>query len=495
LTGGPLHLAIDLGATEGRGLLGRLSPEGLVLEEAHRFAYKPVHADGRLRWPLARILDGILESIREARGMAMLLDGALETVGCSSWGGDYGLLDAEGRLVEDPIAHRQPARDGAVERVLEIVSRGELFELTGMPALGSHTLFRLHEHVRGGLPRGARRLLMIADLVHHALCHSTSGEYTNAATTQLVDPRSGTWADELFSRLGLPRDLMPEIVPPGTELGRLDAALQGRLETGPIRVLAPATHDAASAVAGTPLLKGWASVCSGASSRVGVERDAPLLSDAARRSDFTNQGGAHGSVHLVKTLRGLGILEACRAEWAARGESMDQGGLRAALSGIEEVAGVVFPDDPRFLEPRSMTAELRAALAETKQEVPDEPVYLTKVVLDSLALRYASVVRTLESVTGETVPGIHIVGGGSLNAYLNQATANASGLPVLAGPAEATAVGNIMLQAVACGTIGSAAEGRGLVERFARPRRYEPRDSPTWRQAGETYREIEAARA
>jgi len=378
-----------------------------------------------------------------------------------------------------------------MESVLRKVPREEIFHRTGIQFLQFNTLFQLYVHVREGLPAGARRLLMIPDLCHQALCGSTSGEHTNASTTQLVDVRTGKWADDLFSRLALPREVMPEVVPPGTDLGELRPALQKELGLGPLRVLAPATHDTGSAVAGTPLEPGWAYVSSGTWSLVGVERTSPLVSDAVARANFTNEGGACGTVRFLKNVMGLWILDSCRHEWEVRGQSADLDSLLAAAEAIERPPGLVFPDHPRFFNPKSMTAELQGALAETGQRVPDDPARLTRVVLDSLALRYASVVRTIESLTGEAVPGLHIVGGGCQNEYLNQATADAARRPVLAGPAEATATGNLLLQAVASGRIASLAEGRALVTRAVRPRRFEPRERPGWTEAAERYREIE----
>jgi rhamnulokinase len=402
---------------------------------------------------------------------------------------DYGLLDAGGRLLEDPVCYRDHRTDGAMERVLREIPREEIFHRTGIQFLQFNTLFQLAVHAREGLPSGARRLLMIPDLCHQSLCGAASGEYTNASTTQLLDVRARRWADDLFSRLALPRELMPDLVEPGTVLGELRASLQK--EPGPTRVVAPATHDTASAVVGTPLEPGWAYVSSGTWSLVGVERKAPLVTPAVARANLTNEGGAFGTVRLLKNVMGLWILDSCRHEWEERGLSADLEGLLAAAAAIERPPGLVFPDHPRFFNPPSMTAEVQGALAETGQGVPDDPARLARVVLDSLAFRYASVVRTIEALTGEAVPGLHVVGGGCLNDYLNQATADAALRPVLAGPAEATATGNLLLQAVASGELPSLAEGRRRVAQSVRPRRFEPRERPGWTEAAERYREIE----
>jgi rhamnulokinase len=485
------HLAIDLGAGSGRALLGRFTGGELVLQDVHRFHYPPSVSGGRLRWDMGLILRGVKDGLGEARRAAATVGGAVETVGVDSWGVDYGLLDAGGRLVEDPVCYRDHRTDGAMERVLRHVPREWIFQRTGIQFLQFNTLFQLHVHVREGLPAGARRLLMIPDLCHHALCGATVGEYTNASTTQLLDVRTRSWADDLFSRLELPLDLMPGIVAPGTDLGELRPALQKERGLGPVRVLAPATHDTASAVAGTPLPPGWAYVSSGTWSLVGVEREGPLVGDAVARANFTNEGGAFGTVRFLKNVMGLWILDCCRMEWAASGRGGERGELLEAAGRIEGVDGLVYPDHPRFFNPASMTAELQSALAESGQEATDEPARLAKVVLDSLALRYASVVRTIEELTGAPVPGVHIVGGGCRNDYLNQATADAAERPVLAGPAEATAIGNLLLQAIASGRLGTLAEARRLVEQAVRPRRFEPRGRRRWRAASARYREIE----
>jgi rhamnulokinase len=487
----PFHVAVDLGAGSGRVMLGRLAPESASLEEVHRFAYPPRIEAGRLRWSFPAILDGVKQGLREALRAAGVRGGLIRTLGVDSWGVDYGLLDAGGKVLEDPVCYRDHRTDGAIERVLREVPREEIFQRTGIQFLQFNTIFQLHEHAREGLPAGARRLLMIPDLCHHALCGSTSGEYTNASTTQLLDVRTRRWADDLFSRLGLPRELMPDVLAPGSPLGELRPALQKELALPPLQVVAPATHDTGSAVAGTPLEPGWAYVSSGTWSLVGVERRSPLVGDAVARANFTNEGGVFGSIRFLKNVMGLWILDSCRQEWAERGLSSDLDLLLPAAATIERPPGFVFPDHPRFFNPASMTAEVQGALAETGQRVPDDPARLTRVILDSLALRYASVVRSIEQLTGEAIPGIHIVGGGCLNDYLDQATANAAGRPVAAGPAEATATGNLLLQAVAVGSLASLAEGRQLVARAMRGRRFEPRDAAAWAEASERYREVE----
>ena len=489
MSGVSRYLAFDLGAGSGRGMLGRVSGAGLELQELHRFHYPPAESGGHLRWPFATILAGIeagLARAREAEGEP------LESVGVCSWGVDYGLVDEAGCLLEEPIAYRDHRTDGAVERVLELVPRSEIFASTGLQFLQFNTLFQLYAHVRAGLPRDAHRLLMIPDLVHLALCGSTLGEYTNASTTQLIDVRTRNWADPLFERLGLPRALMPELALPGAALGELRASLRRELGLGALRVVAPPTHDTASAVAGTPLEPGWAYLSSGTWSLVGVERAQPLLSDAVARANFTNEGGAFGTIRLLKNVMGLWLLESCRREWEAASREAGLEALLGSAAALERSPGVVFPDDAGFFNPSSMSRALLDALAATGQQVGDAPAVLARVVLDSLALRYASVVRTIESLTGESVLGIHVVGGGCRNDYLNQATADAARRPVRAGPVEATAIGNLLLQAIASGRVASLAEGRALVARSLEPKRFEPRERSAVNALASRYAELEA---
>jgi rhamnulokinase len=486
------RVAVDLGAGSGRALLGRVEGEALLLEEVHRFHYGPMRHDGHLRWDMASLLEGLTMGLRHAQTAAEGHGGSLRSIGVDSWAVDYGLVDDGGRLLEDPIAYRDERTDGIMAEVFERVPRHEIFTRTGIQFLQLNTLYQLFAHVKGGLPNRAHRLLMIPDLCHHHLCGSTRSEATNASTTQMWNAEAGRWDEELLDRLGLPVHLLPDVVPAGTVLGSLLPERRAEARIGEVVVLAPATHDTASAVAGTPLEDGWAYLSSGTWSLLGVERGEPVLSEDAGLANFTNEGGVDGTVRFLKNVMGLWILESCRKEWRAAGRPSDLESLLTEVASTSRSQGVVFPDDPRFFNPPSMVRELQSSLAETGQPPAEEPAALARVVLDSLALRYASVLDTIERLTGRSVPGVHVVGGGSLNEYLNQATADVSERPVRAGPAEATAAGNLVVQAMADGEIPSLAEGRRLLGRDARLRRYEPRRSREWSGAKRLYREIEA---
>jgi rhamnulokinase len=456
-------------------MLGRLGDDGLLLREVHRFTYPAAERHGHLRWDVDRIWSSIKDGLRAAQAAARDLGGEIASGGVDSWGVDYGLVDSAGVLVEEPACYRDPLRTALMTEVLERVPRDQMFARTGTQFLPFNTIYQLYAHVKEGIPSGAAKLLMMPDLFHARLTDTARGEYTNATTTQLLDPRRGRWDDELFRSLGLPRELMPELARPGDSLGTLRPALQAELGLPALSVIAPATHDTGSAVAGTPLRPGWAYISSGTWSLVGVERTEPLIAPEVERASFTNEGGAYGTVRFLKNVMGLWILESCRREWAKQGLATDHSELLRAAAAFDRPQGILFPDHPRFFNPPSMLAAVQAALADSGQPTSQDPARLTRVILDSLALRYSSVIATIEHLTGEAIPGIHVVGGGSLNEYLNQATADATRKPVLAGPVEATAVGNLLVQAVASGNKESLVEARDQLAQSTSPRTFEPR--------------------
>jgi len=485
-----LHAAVDLGAGSGRVLVGGLSPDDVSLEEAHRFAYAPRQSDGCLRWDFERLLDGMRIGLRRAGAIAARERRRLRSIGVDSWGVDYGLIDRDGRLVEEPICYRDPRAAPMMERALRRIERETLFRETGIQFLTFNTVYQLMAHADRGLPPAAARLLMIPDLCHHALCGSSTGEHTNASTTQLLNIRTGEWDDRVFDRLELPRRLMPPLRSAGTELGPLREDLQQALGLPGASVVQPATHDTAGVVAGMSLLPAWAFISSGTWSLVGVERTSPLLDEPVLAANFTNERGVCGTFRVLTNVAGLWILDCCRREWHAAGQDPGLPRLLEGVATVPDCAGLVYPDAQRFFNPASMVGEVHAALAETGQPAPHDPVLLTKIILDSLAFRYASVVRTIERLTGERLAGIHIVGGGAQNGYLNQATANTTGRPVLAGPVEATSLGNILVQAVACEAT-TLAEGRQWIAEAFPPSRFEPSDGLAWQAAARQYAEIE----
>ena len=487
-----LFAAVDLGAGSGRVFLAGVAPGELLLDEVRRFQYPPREAAGHLRWDAARIFAEIEAGLRAAGERARTLGRPVRSIGVDSWGVDYALLDAEGRLLEDPVCYRDARTRGVPARVFAKVPRAEVFRRTGIQVLDFNTLFQLDAHRREGLPPGAHRLLLIPDLVNHRLTGRAVTEYTNATTTQLVDAATCEWDRDLAERLELPGPLLGEIVPAGTDLGPLAGERAGDLGLEGVHVVAPATHDTGSAVAGAPLAPGWAYISSGTWSLVGIERAGPLVNDDVARANFTNEGGAYGTIRFLKNVMGLWILERCRQEWEEDGRGEPYERLLSAVAAIDRSPGLMFPDDPRLLNPPKMTAAIAQQMAETGQALPGSPAALARVILDSLALRYASVLRTIESLTGAAVGGVQIVGGGSRNEYLSQATADAGGRLVLAGPVEATVIGNVLVQAVAAGRFASLAEARGHIAERAQPRRFAPRPSSTWIDLARRYEDLEA---
>jgi rhamnulokinase len=330
------------------------------------------------------------------------------------------------------------------------------------------------------------------DLVHHRLTGRAVTEYTNATTTQLVDAATGRWDRALAESLDLPATLFPEIVPAGTDLGPLRGERAQPMALDGAHVVAPATHDTGSAVAGAPLAEGWAYISSGTWSLVGVERASALVSPEVARANFTNEGGAYGTIRFLKNVMGLWILERCRKEWEEDGSGDSHDRLLAAVAAIDGWPGLIFPDDPRLLNPPRMTVALAQQMSETGQAPPESAAATAKVILDSLALRYASVVWTIEALTGQAVAGVQVVGGGSRNDYLSQATADASGRPVVAGPVEAAVIGNVLIQAVTAGRFPSLAAARGHVAERVQARQFRPRPAARWTEMTRRYRDLEA---
>ena len=374
-----------------------LGPGELRLEEIRRFHYPPRECDGHLRWDFAKILNEIKTGLCSAGERARELGQRVRSIGVASWGVDYGFIDATGKLLHDPICYRDSRTQGVMDEVFARLTKQELFTRTGLQLMPFNTLFQLYAHASEGIPREAHRLLLIPDLVNLSLTGRAVTEYTNATTTQMINAASQTWDTELLNQLDLPVKLMPEIISAGDVVGPLCLAEAVGLEN--TQVLAPATHDTGSAVVGTPLEEGWAFISSGTWSLVGVERDSVLIDARVFAHNFTNEGGAFGTTRFLKNVMGLWILESCRREWHEGDAEYDK--LLARLAEIDGYPALIVPDDERFFKPASMLDALAEALSENNQRVPDDPITMTKVILDSLAFRYASVLKKIESLTGK----------------------------------------------------------------------------------------------
>jgi rhamnulokinase len=474
---------VDLGAGSGRVILGRFGKEKLELEELHRFPNRVARSGGHERWNSAALFAEIVD------GLAKLPDGGrgVASIGVDTWAVDYGLFDGAGRLLEEPICYRDDRTRGLPEKVFEIVSRAEIFARTGIASQPFNTLFQLFAHRNdGSWPREAERLLMMPDLLHYFLCGRMAGERTNASTTQMLSLDSGEWDRELCSRLDLPDSILPPVVAPGTLLGELSPDLARRLNLPPIGIVAPATHDTGSAVAATPLEEGWAYISSGTWSLVGVETSSPIVTEKALAENFTNERGLGGSFRFLKNVMGLWILEECARAWRKSRELSSEEIARGVAS-APAFAGFLFPDDPRFFHPTDMAQAVRGSLQETGQQAAAEPFGLARVVLESLALRCGSVLASVERHTGRILCGIRVVGGGSRNEFLNQAIADATGLEVLAGPAESTAIGNLLAQAITGGRFADLSKGREFLASALPSKRFLPKDREAWKTAAAEY--------
>jgi rhamnulokinase len=476
--------AVDLGAQSGRVAVGRFDGERLSVEEVHRFANVPVRVRGTLHWDVLRLYGDVLDGLRAAAARD-----EVASVAVDSWGVDFGLLDRADRLVQNPVHYRDSRRAAAVDGVYARVGARTLYDRTGIQLMPINTVFELAAMAAEPdlVLAAADRLLLIPDLVHHWLCGAKTTELTNATTTQCYDARAGAWAVDLLEQLDVPVRLLPEIVEPATQLGPVTDESSGAAGA---TVVAAATHDTGSAVAGTPLGGEHAAFLSvGTWSLVGIESPTPVLGDEAFRANLTNEGGVGGSFRVLRNVTGLWLLEECRRHW---GRSVDE--LLAAAAQEPPLRSFVDPNDPVFAAPGDMPARIVDACARTGQPRPESEGAVVRCILESLALKHAETVDLLARVTERPLDELHVVGGGARNALLCEWTAAASERPVHAGPAEATLVGNLLVQAIALGELGSLADAREVVRRSFSPQRYEPETSGAWREARERFAALSGTR-
>ena len=452
--------AVDLGASSGRVMVGRVGDGKVALEEVHRFANEPVRAGGTLHWDILSLYRGVLDGLAVA--------GPVDSIGIDSWAVDYGLLDASGALLGNPVHYRDARTDGVPERVAGLIGDDRLYQITGLQKQPFNTLYQLV--AAAGTPQyeAARRMLLIPDLLAYWLTGEIGAEYTNASTTELVDVRTQEWSLPLISSAGLRAGLFPPIRQPGTQIGLYRD----------ISVVAVGSHDTASAVVGVPATGDFAYISCGTWSLVGLELSEPVLSEASRLANFTNEGGVDGTIRYLRNVMGLWPLQECMREWAFS----DISELLRAASREPALRYVVDLDRPVFLPPGDMVGRV---VAEAGLPGDASPAVVTRCIVDSLALAHSRAVELAQRLSGRSVDAVHIVGGGARNELLCQLTADACGLPVLAGPVEATAFGNVLVQARAAGVIdGDLAALRSFLRETQQIVRYSPGgDSAAWRAA------------
>jgi rhamnulokinase len=459
--------AVDLGAASGRVMRAEVGADTLELTEVERFANVPVRVDRTLHWDALRIYRGVVEGLRAA--------GPVDSVGIDSWAIDYGLLDTDGRLLGNPVHYRDERTEGVMQRVLADVAPEQLYATTGLQLLPFNTIFQLIAARDSAQLAAAERLLLIPDLLAYWLTGSIGAERTNASTTQLLDVHTGEWADELMAAVGIRRTLFPPLREPGSAIGPLRAGIAGYAAA----VTAVGSHDTASAVLGVPARDDrFAYISCGTWSLVGVELAGPVLTEASRAANFTNEAGVDGTVRYLRNVMGLWLLQECLRAWNDR----DLAVLLEHAAEATPFAAIVDADDPVFLAPGDMPGRIAEACRRRGERPPDGPVPTVRCIMDSLALAHRAAVRDAIRLSGRAVDVVHIVGGGARNGLLCQLTADACGLPVEAGPAEATALGNVLIQARALGAIGPDLPAlRDLVRRTHEVIRYEPRgDVVAW---------------
>lgn len=469
------YIAFDLGAESGRAVLGRVHAGVITTEELHRFANEPVEYGGSLHWDAPRLWLEMRKALRQLEQVE------LSGIGVDAWGVDYALLGERGELLQNPYHYRDKRTDGLMEEFFQKIPKAEIYRETGIQFMPINTLYQLYAAKRDTpkLLDAARTLLTIPDLFHYWLTGNARCEFTNATTTQMVNAASRTWSREIMNALQLPSGLPAEIIQPGSIVGTLSEQAVGSAPAG-TPVIAPGSHDTASAVAAIEARDGTAFLSSGTWSLLGTEVDAPVITAESMRLNFTNEGGVCGTTRLLKNVMGLWMLQCCRKAWASQGQAFSYAELMDAASHEPGFRHLVDPNDESFLHPESMPRAIEQFCDKTKQPRPGNPGAYVRAVLESLAIKYSVVIGELEQLTRKPITQIRIIGGGSKNRLLNQFVADATGRRVLAGPVEATALGNLAMQMLATGEAASLAEVRRMIDRSFPTEAFQPRETDRW---------------
>ncbi|MGI6200713.1 MAG: rhamnulokinase [Christensenellales bacterium] len=478
-------MGFDLGASSGRAILGRFDGQRLTLQEVHRFGNGPVPVGGTLYWNTL----GLFEQMQQALIQYKKTGGALDAIGIDTWGVDYGLLDKHGRLLGNVVHYRDGRTQGVDREVYAVVPKEEIFARTGIAYQVFNTLFQLRSMTGGrdSLIDHASTLLFMPDLLRYFMTGETATEYSIASTSQLLDAKSRDFDRPLLDKLGIPTRIFTPIVQPGTPCGRLNAAMQELTGLPDVPMIATAGHDTAAAVAAVPAQgRDFAYLSSGTWSLMGVEMDQPLLSQAVMAANLTNEGGVGGSIRLLRNIMGMWLIQQCKQVWDREGEPVGYGQLVAEAQAAPAFASLINPDDDLFYAPGDMPSRIAQYCQRTGQPVPQSRGAITRCVYESLAMAYRWAFLQLERLAGRPLKALHIVGGGSQNALLNQFTANAIGREVVAGPTEATAIGNILVQAMGLGEIGDLDQLRQVVAASFPVERFQPEDTDRFQEVYQT---------
>jgi rhamnulokinase len=476
-------LAVDLGASGGRVVSGAFDGRLLELEEIHRFENGPVAMGGRLIWDLPRLWQEVVVGLRAA---AARHGGGVASVGVDTWGVDFSFLAADDALLSNPVCYRDPRTRGLLATAEAIVPREEIFAATGLQFMEINSLYQLLALRGSPVLEAADRLLMIPDLFHWLLSGRRSNERTNATTSQCFDPRSNDWAFAMLERFGLPRRIFGPVIEPGTDLGPLRPEVAAETGLHAARVIVPGTHDTASAVVAVPAAEppssrpDWCYVSLGTWALVGAELDRPLVTPACLALNFTNEGGVGGTTRLLKNVCGLWLVQQCRAAWRRQGKEWTWDQLTALAGEAPALVTLVDPDDPALVAPADMPEAIRGLARAAGEPVPESTAAVVRTALESVAAAIRRRIGELDTLLGRRIGRVHLVGGGVKNRLLCQMIADATGRPVVAGPVEATAIGNLLVQLTARAGVVDLRAMREIVRQSFEPETFEPRAAAAW---------------
>ena len=481
--------AVDLGATSGRTILGTFTPDGLEMEEVNRFPNRLIETGGHFYWDIYELYRHIVEGLKMA---AQREDVAVTSIGIDTWGVDFVCVGRDGAFLRQPYSYRDPHTEGAPAAFFKRVPGKTVYEWTGIQVMNFNTLFQLDTLRRNhdSALEAADKLLFIPDALSYMLTGEMVTEYTIASTAQLVNARTRSLEEALLRELGLTQRHFGRFVYPGERVGTLTKEVQRMTGLGAVPVIAVAGHDTASAVASVPAMtRNFAYLSSGTWSLMGVETNAPVINEETERLNFTNEGGVEGTIRLLKNICGMWLLERCRASW---GET-SYPELIAEANACEAFRSLINPDDALFANPSDMEQAIRTYCSDRRQPVPETRGQIVRCIFESLALRYRQVLDNLRGLSPRPIEVLHVIGGGSRNDLLNQWTANAIGIPVVAGPSEATAIGNVMIQALAAGAAKDITSMRQLVNRSIPLKTFLPEDAEVWDAAYLNFKQLTVA--
>ncbi len=479
-------LAIDLGASSGRGIVGTFDGEKLTLRENHRFSNDPVIVNGRMHWDILRIFHEIKQSIAKT-----VLDGdAIRSIGIDTWGVDYALLDANGKMLSNPYHYRDARTEGIVSYVGRFFAPSELYSKTGIQCMNFNTIFQLAADMRDDpkMVENASRMLNIPDLLNYFLTGNMANEYTILSTGAFLDAQARDYAKDIIAKAGIPQRLFGDIAVPGTSMGKLLGQVQSEVGKTDAEVLTVASHDTASAVIAVPTQeKEFLFISSGTWSLMGTELDAPKINSETERYNFTNEGGVNNTIRFLKNIMGLWLIQESRRQWKREGKEYSFAELEALAKEARPFQCFIDPDDASFVAPGDLPTRVRQFCYKTGQYVPETVGEIMRCIYESLAMKYRYTAETIGKLTGIRPRVIHVVGGGTKDGFLSQMTADACGLPVCAGPEEATAIGNLLVQLMAAGEAKDLFDARAIVAASFAPKHYTPKDTDEWDEAYQTF--------